>query len=303
MSEKPDTETAADDEPRRRMKEALRAVRREGWKAALIHAVVDAAALFLVVNLLVVLVDPGWVPAGVSLPAAVTGPVGSALDMRLSDLAIPGSALLAGGLAAFAFVVGVWWRVRRSLVEQFEAVNPEVAEALRTARDAVADGEDSRMAARLYEDVLARLRESSGVALVDFRRVVVVVVLAIVVSLATVQVAVLDVELLAGGPAGPTDAGGDENRTYRGLQDPDEVLGDPEDVQAGDENLTAQVESTGGQEELDEDREQYPTDGAGGGSGGAVEGQQAGFASPDRVEDAELVREYNIRIRERTEEE
>jgi len=292
-------QAASGSEPRRRMAGALREVRQEGKKAALIYAVVDAVLLFLAVNVLLAVLQPAELPAQVAVPRTVTDQLAQAIGRSIPRVTLPASAVVAAVVGLVAFVGEYGYRVRRPLVEQFEAANPGVAEALRTARDAVDDGADTRMAARLYEDVLDRLRQSSGVALVDTRRLLVTLVVVVALSLATVQVAVVDLDLLGG--AGPTDDGSPTDRPseYEGLEDGDAVLGEPEDVQAGDENLTAEIESTGGDEELD-GSEQFPSNSDGGpGSGsGAVDSQQAGYAAPEDVEDAELIREYNLRIRE-----
>lgn len=300
-----DTATAAPDgsgtgddgaaDRRDRMERALAQIRREGWKAAFIVAVVDAVALFLAANLVLSVVDPSWVPGGYPLPSAASEPLGAVLG-RPGQVAVPGTVVVAAGVGAVALAAGVWLRVRRPLVERFEAVNPPVTEALRTARDAVADGAESRMAARLYDDVLDRLRETSSLGLVDVRRVAVTLVVIIALSGATTQVAVYDVALggtNGPGTAGPTD---DEPVEFSGLRDGEAVLGDAEEVSAGEENLSATIESTGGDQELD-GPEQFPSTGGAGGNEG-FDSQQAGFAQPEQIEEAELVRRYNVRIRQ-----
>lgn len=289
------------DDPRQRIEAALREVRREGWKAALVYAIVDAALVFLAVNLLLATVDPGWLPGGVTVPAALADPVADAVGLQ-TPVGVPGSAAVAGAVGLLAFVGETWFRVRQPLVEQFEAVNPGVAEALRTARDAVADDADTPMAARLYSDVLDRLGESSGVALVDGRRVAFTAAMVVVLSLATLQMAVIDVSLFDG-PQAADDTAEEAAQNYTGLRDGDEVLGASESVSSGDEEITAAVESTGGGRDVDEDQQFPETGGGGSASAGGVDSQQAGFSAPDRVEEAELVREYNRRIREETDEE
>ena len=270
------------------MERARTEVRREGWKAAIVYATVDAVALGLAVNLAVAALGVAELPAQVGLPAI--GPLGGVTP--------PVAALLGAAVALVGFVVEVWLRVRRPLIEQFEAANPPVAEALRTARDAVAADTDSRMVERLYGDVLERLGESSGVALVDIRRVAGTVVVVVLLSLATLQVAVTGVALLAGGPAdAASDAVDRSERPDVRLQNGSAVLGDSEDVSAGEENLTAQVDSTGGDRTVERD-EPFPAGGAGDAATGDTEGQQAGFADPEQVEDAALVREYSLRIRD-----
>jgi len=292
-----DTDPPTDDSRRREMERALRAVRREGWKAALLYAVVDAVALCLVVNLAVTLLGPPSLPAQVAV-----GLPTDALGLAARTVTVPVSALLGVVAGLLALPVETWLRLRRPLVEQFEVANPAVAEALRTARDAIERGGDSRMATRLYGDVLDRLRESSGVALVDTRRLAGTVALVVAVSLVTLQATAAGVALLADTGGQGTDATDAPPDEYEGLEDGDAVLGDRENVSGGDNNLTARVDSTGGDDPVDRS-EQFPSDGPESGAGGAVEGQQAGFANPDAIEDAELVRAYNLRIRDEQDQE
>ena len=118
-------------------------------------------------------------------------------------------------------------------------------------------------------------------------------------SLATVQVAVLGLALFDR-PEPTVDNSTDEAENYTGLLDGERVLGDREDVSVGDDNQTAQIDSTGGGRDVDEDRtfpDQERRGGAEGSSSG-VDSQQAAFAAPEQVEDADLVREYNRRIRD-----
>jgi len=297
MAEDADAGAAEADDPRERMEAALRRIRREGWKAACVYAAVDAVAVMLTINLAVTVLDPSWAPAGVDLPASVADPLAT-LPGVAGPASVPGSALLGAGAGLVVFVAETGWRVRQPLVEQFEAGNPQVAEALRTARDAVEDGADTEIARRLYADVLERLRGTSSLALVDLRRVGLTVVLVLVLSVAVVQAAVFEVTVGGAGDAGVENDTADESVDFGGLQDGSSVLGEPGPVESGEENRTAQVESTRGSDEIEEPEEfPGPGGGAGGGTGGSVESQQAGFAQPEEIEDAELVREYNVRIR------
>ncbi|PSP71501.1 hypothetical protein BRC70_04685 [Halobacteriales archaeon QH_6_68_27] len=306
------SDPSAADDARPRVEAALTEVRRECWKAATLHAVVEATAVFFAANLVLVTVDPGWLPTRFVLPEAVGGLLAGALGVS-GPVGLPGSGTLAFVLGLVAFAVGIGYRVRRPLVEQFEAANPEVREALRTARDAVeSEGQpqegprserqgpepaDSLMARRLYADVLDGLDRSSGLALVDQRRLGVGVAAVVLLSVLTVQVAVLDLNLFDADEE-ITDDGSAPVNNYTGLLDGDQVLGDSEAVEAGEEELNASVESSGGGQDVG-DEQQFPSDGApgAGAPSNGVEGQQAGFAAPERVEDAELVREYNRRIR------
>jgi hypothetical protein len=281
---------------RRRMRRAIRAVRSEGRKAAAVGAAVDAVAVLLAVNL-------ALEAAGSALPDALVAPVPvpvSGPDAAPLPATVDASALVAVGVGAATAAVAYWLRVRRPTVERFEAVNPPVAEALRTARDALDDDHQGPMADRLYESVLDRLRTCSSVGLLGVRRLTITVALIALLGAANVQVAVVDLGLgLGGAPEGPGAGGGGAPGSgtddYAGLQNPDAVLGDPEDVSAGDEALNASVATRGGNDGAGS-TESYSTGGFAG--GGDVESQQAGFAESDRIEDAELIREYNLRIRE-----
>jgi hypothetical protein len=288
-----------EDDSREQMAAAVREIRREGWKAALTAGAIEAVAVFLGANLVLAALAPSRLPDRLAVPSAVTDALGSALGWDLTTLAVPGSATVAAVLGLAAFALAVWLRVRKPLVEQFEAANPEVAEKLRTARDAVEADADSRMARRLYGEVLADLRESSAVGLLNLGRLGAVAVVVAALSLATVQVAVVDVALFDR-PAPTTDGSTADSENYTGLRDGEQVLGDREEVSAGDDNQTARLESTGGGRDVDEDTT-FPDregGGAGDGSSDGVDSQQAEFASPEQVEDAELVREYNRRIRQ-----
>ncbi|GGN22372.1 DUF7502 family protein [Halarchaeum nitratireducens] len=278
-------------EARERMAAALRAVRREGRKVAAIYATVDAVLLGLLADLACATIAA--VPARVALPAAA--PIA----------ALPVPTLAAAVVGALVFATEYGYRTRRPLVEQFEAANPGVREALRTARDAVDAGSDTRMAARLYERVLDDLRETSSVALLDARRVAVTVVAVVVVSLLCVHAAIAGIAFDVGGGPGPATAGsggggggggGGTSDEYGGLQNGSGVLGDPTDARAGDDALNASVDASGGGPGGD-DPESYDAGGYTGGSDAAIESQQAGYDDPTGIEDAELIREYTLRIR------
>jgi hypothetical protein len=294
-----DTGVGSDSEPATtdRIAAALSEVRREVRKAALVHAAVEGALLAVVATLLLSLATPAVLSGTLPLPALafevlrslpVIGPV--------APRTVGVASLVAVAVGAAGFAGAYLLRLRRPLVEQFEAANPPVREALRTARDAVDGGSDTEMARRLYGDVIATLRETSTLELVDARRLTVTVVLVALIAVGSVQVAVIDPDL-GGLLAGGNDPGSNiEQPDDDELQDGDEILGDAEDVEAGDEVQNITVPGTG---EGDGEGSVAPGGGtgAGGGSGG-FDSQQAGFAGDERIEDAELVREYNLRIRE-----
>jgi hypothetical protein len=296
------TEPTADTRPAAspdRIRAALAEVRREVRKAALVHAAAEGTLVAVVANLLLSLVTPAALAGSLPLPAVVFEalrrvPAVGAVAPRTVGVA----PLVAAGVGGVGFVAASLLRLRRPSVERFEAANPSLREALRTARDAVESGggSDSEMARRLYADVIARLRAASTLELVDARRLTVTVVVVAVVAVAGVQVAVVDPDLdgvLAGGsdPGAAVDRPDDDD-----LRDGDEILGDAEDVEAGDEIENVTLPGTG---DGTEEGPTAPGGGTGGGGGaGEFDSQQAGFAGDERIEDAELVREYNLRIRE-----
>jgi len=259
-------------EARERVDVAIRLVRYEGYKAAGIHAVVDAAAVTLAAN----------------------------LALTVLGLPVPGpefarQALAAGvGLLVGAAEFGL--RVRVPLVERFEAVNPEVREALRTARDAARAGAETRVAGRLYEDVLAGLREASSADLVSTRRVAGSVLLVLVLSAVTVQASVVGLDLTPTSEgSGPGTAEGTE-REYGGLESGDEILGEETDVGNGSDDLDAAISGSGSGTSGERETERSYSSG-GFSASGSYDAQQTGFAPNEDVENADIIREYNVRIR------
>lgn len=263
---------------RRALARALRQVRRETWKAAGVHAAFEATAVAMAVALVLGVVDP------------------VALDrVAFGDPA----AVAAAGL--LAFVVGVAARVRRPAVERYEAVNPGVAEALRTARDAAADDAEAAMARALYADVTERLRATSSLPLLDVRRLAATLVLVLALSVGTVTVTGVGFDPFGGPPTdgaggpGPGPGGGPDH-TYSGLRDGEEVLGEPTDVVPGGDDLDAVIGGTSGGEGGDAGAGGGYAPGLGGGGSAPVEAQQAGYAATERLEDADLIREYALEI-------
>lgn len=264
----------ADDEVVETMRRAIRVVRREGYKAAIVYAVLDGTLAGLLANLVLTVTEVGIVPK--TYPSIAVGVI--------------------VGLGSLAY------RVRRPLIERFEAVNPEVHEALRTARDAIEDGDTSTMARALYADVIDRLRTTSSIGLLDLPRIAARFVVLFALSLAVIQASMLGFELGAA-PTGPVSGGDGEvpstgpTPTPAGLYPGDDVLGEPTTVTPGGENLSATLRRQAGQ---GEDRQQREYETGGLGDDGSVEAERAGYAPPDDIENADLIKEYNLRIREET---
>ncbi|WP_423751412.1 DUF7502 family protein [Salinirarus marinus] len=279
-----------------RMRRAIRQIRREGYKIAVVYAVVDAAVATLLSNLLLQILDVPVVPERLPLPDVVVTAL-ERVGVALSDPTVAAASVVGVVVGLLVFAAEAVIRARRPLVEQFEAANPDVREALRTARDAVEDGLKNRIARSLYEDVLDELRHASSVGLLDVRRVAVTLALVIALSFVNIQVAVVDVSIGGFDGSATPQPNGDRESTYTGLQNGSSILGDPTNVSAGDDELEAGIETSGdGTGNASDVPRAYDTSGFA--AGGTVESQQAGFSETERLEDAELIREYNLRIRE-----
>jgi hypothetical protein len=304
MSEPTTTSDDTTDDPPEpnRMRTALTQIRREGWKIAAVYAAVDAALATLAANLVLTVVGLPVGPERVPIPPRVVDVLRETAGLSLADPTLSTAAAVGVAVGSLVFVAEVGWRVRRPLVEQFEAANPALRESLRTARDAVAGGNETVIARRLYTDVLDDLREASSLGLLDLRRVAGTLVVVALLSVATVQIAVVDLpEPGAEGPAGDGPSGGTDS-DYTGLQDGSSVLGEPEDVPAGDDELDATVDTGGaGSGEGDAADSVASYDRSGFDDAESVQSQRAGFDGSDRIEDADLIREYNLRIREEDE--
>jgi hypothetical protein len=267
---------------------AVREIRREGYKAAALHAIVDGVVAFLLLELL-----------GIAVPVEppAVGPVTAAT-------------VIAAVLAVAVAVGEFWLRTKHYTVERFERDNPVVAEALRTARDAADHGNESPMARRLYADVTDRLSETSSLGFVQERWLGASVLLVFVLGFAVVNAAAVGFTLgdvLGGGPAddeGPV-FGGDPNAGQNGtveLQDGKDVLGRVKPVNSGDEEIGANVSGASGGDQGDDTDNEYadrtlPDDSDG------IGAERAGFSEGDEVDDADLIREYNLRLQARDDDE
>lgn len=267
------------DDPIAEVRQAIEAVRREALKAAAIEAVVYATLATLLVNLgltVVPIVD-------------VDGPV-------------PGRQLLAAVVGLTVVVARIALARRRPAVERFEAANPEVREALRTARDvaereepdAVAVDRESPVVGALCTDVVERLRATSSRGLVAWRRVTTAMGVVVVIGVLTVGLSVAG----AGIDATPTDDDADDpasdldaepDVSDGDLRDGESVLGEETAVDPGTRSEEVSVGSSpGGQGD-----ESFPDEGGSATSaGGGIDTQEAGYAPPAEVDDADLIADY-----------
>ena len=299
----PDDAPDADGPPptERKLRRALTQIRREGLKVAVIYAVVDAALATLLVNLVVTVAGAPGLPTRLPIPEAVLDALAGVGAMP-AEPTVSSAAAVGAAAGLLVFLAEVGWRIRKPLVEQFAAANPSLSESLRTARDAVERDRQSRIVLRLYEDVLDELRDASSIGLLSTRRLALAVLVLSVISVATVQLAVVDISLAGlGGPAEPEGPDGGTQSEYDGLQDGSSILGDAEDVPEGSEELEANIDTSGSGSGNGTEVDAAAYQNSGLDSSGPVESQRAGFDERERLEDAELIREYNLRIRENSE--
>lgn len=293
-------------DPREELLAAVSEIDREAKKAAFLQAALDAMLVFVLVRLALRLTPVGGASGAlvsVPLPGGLAGALGG-VGVVLPD---PVTVSAAG---AAAVLTGVSWLVADALlrydrlgVERFEADNPVVEEALRTARDTAEGDADNPVATELYRDVLGRLEDTSSRAFLRRRQLVAVVAGIALVSAATVGVAGLglspigtggDADVGAVGGAGGGGGGGGAGGESSGSGGESDLLGEEGEVERGTDDRSLQLRGEG-------------EGGAGGGgdySGGSfdadpgsVETSRAEFSEEERPEEAELVRAYTERIR------
>lgn len=288
---------------------AVSEIRREAAKAAAVHAALDAMAVFVALRLATQLlsVGDGAAPlAVVPTPEAVAGPL-RAVGVALPDpIGISAGSLVVTATAVSWLVVDAALRYERLGVERFEAHNPAVAEALRTARDAAERDVETPVARALYRTVLRRLTETSSRAFVDRRQLVGVTVVLVCCSAGLVGVAGAgvapldgggDAEAIAGtggGGAGVsgTGAGGPGAGGAAGTNGGADLLGTEGAVERGSENRSLRLAGDG-------DPSGDGTYGGGSVAAGSadVDPSRAAFSDEERPEAADLVRAYTERIR------
>ncbi|MFB6136770.1 MAG: hypothetical protein ABEJ42_00310 [Halobacteriaceae archaeon] len=263
------------------LRAAIREVRREQRVADVVVGAVYAAFALVGTSLGLAVLGVGTAP--------VVGP------LRGLDLAAVIAAVAVG-------TTTVVRRQRAPPVERFEDANPRVAEAFRTARDAVAADRDGPVVRRLYGDVLDRLAETSSRDLLPVRRLAAVVAAVAVIGTVTLGVQVAGVSVLGavdfGGGDGPTDPAppgvGNGSTPERVLKPPGGVLdGARDNFTLGNETVQAII---------DAHLEGAGKGKSGGGEASFPDGQtpiqpaSAGYDHPDPVAEAELIREYTLAV-------
>jgi len=276
--------------------QAEKEIRREGVKAAVLHGFVEATVFFVVVYFVLFTFQPDAVP--------------DTIPVEPAGLEIPGAVIVSAVLALLFLVVDAYLVYRRRTLEYFEEVNPQVNEALRTARDAANRGENNEMAEALYEDVLEELKTTSSDGFVSMPRIAGSVVLVFAVAFLLLSATLggfgggqslfSDETTTQGGGGGQGQSeaggGGGSGNAEGQLQSSEDVLGESGEVSRGTNNQNVELDRSG-------------SGGTGGGTTGSVgegrdfsnsvqvEGQRTQFSPEEEIEDAELVKEYNLRVR------
>lgn len=285
------TETKAE-----KILQAEKEIRREGAKAAFLHGMVEATVFFVVVYFVLFTFQPDAVP--------------DTIPIEQAGVAVPGAVIVAAVAAFFFLIVDAYLVYRKRTLEYFEDVNPQINEALRTARDAAERDEQTEMAEALYDDVLKELKNTSSDGFVSIPRmtgsVVLVFALAFLLLSASLggfgggQSLFSDETTNQGGSStqgeGAGGGGGGSGNAEGQLQNAEDVLGESGEVSRGENRQNAELDRSG-------------SGGDGEGGSGAVgegrdysegvnvEGQRTEFSPEEEIEDAELVKEYNLRVR------
>jgi hypothetical protein len=305
MSEARQQNDADPEPPREELLAAVSEISREAKKAAFLHAALDAMLVFVALRLGLRLTPLGGgsgALVSVPLPGGLAGALGGVGIILPDPVTVTGAGAATVLTAVSWFVADALLRYDRLGVERFEADNPVVEEALRTARDTAEGDVDNPVAVALYREVLGRLEDTSSRAFLRRRQLVAVVAGIAFVSAATVGVAGLglspigtggDADVAAVGSAGGGGgggAGGESSGSGGGA----DLLGEEGEVERGTDDRSLRLRGEG--------------EGQAGGGGdysggsfdadpGSVEASRAEFSEEERPEEAELVRAYTERIR------
>ena len=281
---------------------AEREIRREGAKAAFLHGTIEATILLVAVYFGLSELQPGWLPE---------------TEVPVGPFAVSSYIPIAAGAAVFFLLIDTVFTYRRRTLEYFEQVNPQIEEALRTARDAAKRDEENEIADALYDDVLEELRTTSSDGFVSLKRVLGAIALVAVIALLVFGVSSLggyggggglfgestagggggggSSQSAAGGGGGGGDGGESTAESSEGLfgEEGEVTRGDDlQEIELGTSGTGAGGDGSGGG-----GTSGSPSDGSDFSGNVEVEGQRAEFSEEEEVEDAELVKEYNLRVR------
>ncbi len=264
---------------------AVAEVHQEARKAVAVHAVIDALVLFVFLTGGLLLL--GLHQAGPTVVITVPGPflgLGDAVGLYIPAM-IPVAAVDMA-LIAVTLTVGLgdaWLRYRTYDIDRFEAYNPELREAFRTARDVANDDTATPVANQLYADVLATLQSASTTEFIRWRQIYVALGIVLLGGLVGAGA------FVTGLPIGdaPTAGADDDTPTAAGT-DGDRFLGAESPVERGSETREVVLEGSDGDSDTSGtyDAGDFDVD------PDAIKSSQAAFTETEQPENADLIREY-----------
>lgn len=296
------------------IREAIEEIRNEGLKAALVHGVVESTLVLIALAVGLSLAHTPSIPETVATPSSVVGALNDAAASAgytgtpfPEPYTVSGALVVAVGVALVFFVIDVALVYRSRTVEAYESFNPEVREALRTARDAAEDGRDDTMTRQLYADVLARLDATSSEEFISGRRMAMSLFLIVGIGLLMMYASVLGFNFQPGDGLFPGGGGGGGSQATADSQDTStekRAAWDDASGVLGEEKPPA----AGGSDTVGVSLTQSGSASADGGGGsepgefpdttGEVETERSGYDQQEQIEDAELVKGYSLRVSE-----
>ncbi len=254
-----------------RVERLLRRLKLEFVKVNVLQAALDSILLFLGLNLATFFI-------GLNVMRGVS------------------NAVVLAVLSSLFFLADLGFRASRYHLELFEERNPELKEALRTARDNL--DEDSIVAQSLFEDVLDRARGVKSESIVPSGLIIQKILAVGALSFMTVVSGVADLQLLEStGGAGvlpdvtQVSGGGDEESSEGevDIRNASKIYDDGNEIEVSERLINFSVEGEGETDPSDRQAEQQRRS------------QDLGFtASPSRLEDdLGLARRYSLKVRGR----
>lgn len=245
-----------------RVEKLLKRLRREFIKVNLIQASLDAITLFMVLNLVSFLFNISLISESWNLRA------------------------LAG--FSFLFFFANWlYRSRKYRLEIYEEQNPELQEILRTARDNLEV--QNIVSQAMFDDLMERARYVTSESIIPGKQIIQKIVVIGILSFLTVLSGLGDIQLQA------------DSKEFLSQLNPDELLeGEDDGV------LKNSSEIFGEEKDLGDVSTALDINITGEGSGEEAErigrGEEEEFvfeaAEPERIEDAELAKQYSLAIRD-----
>lgn len=250
-----------------RLERLLKQLKREFIKVNFLQASLDSIAIFLGSNLVIFLVD-----------------------LKLID-STPNIQALAAAAGAF-FIGDLVYRSRKYRLEIFEEKNPELKEALRTARDNKHKNDIASQA--LFDDVLERANNVKSESIIPSKRIAQKIGVVGVLSFITVLSGLGDVQIIES--ADETSVlpsieevtqTEDDNETEISDKRAEQIYGEKDDIDVSSTFLNFSIEGEGqseGQVNLSQPEQEDFT-----------------FTTPERqlTEDLDIAREYGIWVRSR----